>query len=171
MMGLSVKICLAGLLLLLCASGPVFGQTAKERDEKDAILTAAENAFKFMRQKNYAAIWDSLSASSRKTIIGDVMSASKKAGVTYTAEALYGDFETGGPNAAAYWNSVLTHFDPDMALEESKWAMGEISAREAQIVVLYRKSEKPAVLKMFKENGAWKFGLKESFGARSISPF
>ena len=57
------------------------------------------------------------------------------------------------------------------ALEDSKWTMGKIKSREARIVLLHKKSEKPAVLKMFEEDGVWKFGLKESFGARSINPF
>lgn len=158
-------------LVCLCGCAAPMVQPPDDPARHDAILSAAENFFKAMRQKNYPLTWSTLSSSSRKKIIDDVADASKKAGVIYTKEQLLEDFETGGPNATAYWDSFLTAFDPDMVLEDSKWTMGKIKSREAQIVLLHNKSERPAVLKMFEEDGVWKFGLKESFGARNINPF
>jgi hypothetical protein len=49
--------------------------------------------------------------------------------------------------------------------------MGEIEKDKAEIILQYRKSEKPAILKMFKEDNEWKVGLDESFGARKFLPF
>ena len=60
---------------------------------------------------------------------------------------------------------------PDIVLNESKWEIGKVGSDEAEIVLQYKKSEKPAVLKLFKEDNAWKLGLDESFGARGLSPF
>ncbi len=58
-----------------------------------------------------------------------------------------------------------------MALKECKWEIEKIKSDEAEVILQYRKSEKPAVLKLYRENNAWKFGLDESFGARSLTVF
>jgi hypothetical protein len=49
--------------------------------------------------------------------------------------------------------------------------MGEINSYTAEIYVQHKKSEKPAVLKMFKEDNVWKLGLEESFGTRKLNTF
>ena len=54
-------------------------------------------------------------------------------------------------------------FNPDFVLEESKWEMGKIEKDKAEIIIRYRKSEGPATLKMFKEEGKWVVGLEETF--------
>ena len=37
---------------------------------------------------------------------------------------------------------------------------------EAEVIILHKRSKKPAVIKMFRENGRWKVGFWETFGAR-----
>jgi hypothetical protein len=58
-----------------------------------------------------------------------------------------------------------------MVLEECDWKMGNIKKSEAEIVLQYKKSDKPAILKMYKENDEWKVGLEESFRVLKINPF
>jgi len=73
--------------------------------------------------------------------------------------------------AKAYWDSFLTAFDSNIALEQCKWEIGKIEKNEAGVILKYKKSDKPAILKMFKENNAWRIGLKESFGTRNLNHF
>jgi hypothetical protein len=73
------------------------------------------------------------------------------------------NFETGGTIAQAYWDSYLDTFDTDMVLEQSRWEMGKIGKGRAQINIIYKKAERPAVIQMFKEEGSWRVGLVETF--------
>ena len=50
-------------------------------------------------------------------------------------------------------------------LEQSTWEMGPSNRQQAEIILQYRKADRPARLKMFNEGGQWKVGLIESFGA------
>ena len=151
------------------------GSAAAQKDsnpaQQEQILSTAEIFFVFINNKNYAAVWSVLSAKSQSKIINDVRKESKKAGVESTLEALRDDFMTGGIMARAYWDNFLFAFNPDMVLKECKWEMGKIKSNEAEIILQYKKSEKPAILKLYRENGAWKFGLNESFGARDLNLF
>jgi hypothetical protein len=99
-----------------------------------------------------------------------VYKESKKAGVEYKKNELLSDFNSGGMLAKAYWDSFLTAFDSNIALEQCKWEMGKIEKNEAEIILKYKKADKPVILKMYKENNAWKVGLKESFGTSKL-PF
>ena len=139
--------------------------------EQEKILSATESFFVQLKNKNYSAVWSGLSAKSRAKIVSDVRKENKKAGVESNDEALVNDFAAGGTIAKAYWDGFLFVFNPDLALQDCKWEMGKIGSKEAEVVLQYKKSEKPAVLKLFKEDNAWKFGLDESFGARGLSPF
>ena len=114
-----------------------------------------------MKQKDYAAIWESLSAKSRAAIVGDV---AKRAAHTYSKEQIGTDFSIGGLVAKSYWDEYLFYFDPDTVLEQSKWEMGPIGKQQAEIILQYKKAEQPARLKLFKEGNQWKVGLIETFG-------
>lgn len=157
--------------VLLLLPGSAAAQKDSDPVQQEKILSTAENFFIFMKDKNYAAAWSVLSSKSQSKIINDVRKESKKAGVESTNEALRNDFMTGGIMAKAYWDNFLFVFNPDMVLKECKWEMGKIKSSEAEIVLQHKKSEKPAILKLFRENGAWKFGLNESFGTRDLNPF
>jgi hypothetical protein len=58
-----------------------------------------------------------------------------------------------------------------MVLEQSRWEMGFIKKNEAEIILMYKKSDRPTRLKMFKENDVWKVGLVETFWARGTLKF
>jgi len=164
----------AMLILIVCILlFPANFASAQKIDPalQEQILSAAENYFVHLKNKNYAAVWNSLSAKSQAKIISDVRKENKKAGVASGDEALASDFAAGGAMAKAYWDGYLFVFNPDIVLKECKWEMGKVKSGEAEIVLQYKKSEKPAVLKLYRENGAWKFGMDESFGARSLSVF
>jgi hypothetical protein len=140
-------------------------------EQEGNILSSGESIFNFMRTKEYASIWKVLSAKSKQIIADDVYSASKKAGEKYNKEEIISDFKSGGRLSKAYWDSFLSTFDPKMVLEDCQWEMGKIDRDEAEIILKHKKSENPAVLKMFKEESMWKFGWYESFGARRLNPF
>jgi hypothetical protein len=70
--------------------------------------------------------------------------------------------------AKAYWNSYLNAFDPDRVLEQSKWDIGAIKKDKAELNILYKKSEKPAVLLIYMEGNVWEVGLEETFGSRNL---
>ena len=144
---------------------------APVEDEKGKILSAAEDVFIQMKNKDYKAIWHGLTIKTKETIVNDVYKASKKMDIEVSKEELTKDFGEPGPNAKSYWDSYLKVFNPILVLEECNWAMGEVKKDEAEIYVLHKKSERPALLKMYKENEKWKLGLEESFGARKLNPF
>lgn len=149
-------------IFLLCPH--VHAQDLSE--ESGTILSSAEAMFKSMQKKDYVAIWQSLSRKSQETIVQDTYKSVKPASPAHTEESVGRDFSSGGPLAIAYWNAFLNKFDPAMALEQSRWQMHTVNADNAEIIILYKKSQSPAMLKMFKEEGAWKVGLTETFWSR-----
>jgi hypothetical protein len=154
-----LKIIIVSVLILLL--GVVYSVRAAPNDETDAILQSAESCFKAMKQRNYVDIWKSLSIKSKATIVESV---TKRAADTYSRAQIDTDFSIGGLIARSYWNEYLFYFDPDMVLEQSKWEMGPIGKRQAEIILQHRKAESPARLRMFKEENQWKVGLIETFG-------
>jgi hypothetical protein len=137
-------------------------------DEQDKVLSSAEFLFKAMKEKNYPAIWSSLTASSKKDIVDTVYKAAAKSETEYSREQISIDFGIGGLIAKTYWASYLTAFDPDTVLEQSRWNIGFIKKEKAEINIQYKKAEKPAILKMYKEEGTWKVGLEETFEGRKF---
>ena len=127
------------------------------------ILAAAESHFQAMERMSYPAIWGLLTVRSKKTIISEVQKSSK--GV-YTEEQIATDFSMGGIIARSYWNGFLDNFDPAMVLEESRWEMGKIKGKQAEIIITYQSAERPAILRMYKEDDMWKVGLVETFWSR-----
>jgi hypothetical protein len=148
------------ILLFLFVSFLCAGNNDSEIDQ---ILSSAESLFKAMKEKNYPKIWTFLSVKSKNIIIDDVYKAVNKKGTNYKKEDIYKDFAAGGLLAASYWRNYLENFNPDIVLEESTWDMGKIEKDKAEIIIRYKKSEGPAMLKMFKEEGKWMVGLEETF--------
>lgn len=127
------------------------------------ILNSAETFFKSLADKNFSYSWEFLSAKSKKVIIDDVYTASKSSGVTYTHEQLWTDFKINGLIARTYWNGFLKNFDPNIVLDKCIWEKVLHKENYALIVIRYQKSDAPFHLKMYKEDGAWKVGLIETF--------
>ena len=120
-----------------------------------------------MSRAAYPGLWSGLSRQSRKNIVQNVRKALGKSGVDYAEERIGADFAAGGGLARDYWTNYVLHFDPKLILEESKWSMGAVKQDTAEIIIRYKKSDRDAILKMFREEGAWKVGLDETFPPRS----
>ena len=167
---------------------PLFASAAAPEDHPavPAILARAESLFLSMKARDYPAIFSALSAKSRETIIAETTSAlaasAKQArpGKPIAAEtpsalakkpapgleAVRSDFIAGGPIAREYWDAFLSRFDPDTALEQSRWEIGSVGKDRAEILLTHQGAERPAVLKMFLEADGWKAGLVETFWSR-----
>jgi hypothetical protein len=130
------------------------------------ILEAAESLFKAMKEKNYPRIWSHLTQKTRQIILDDVRKALEKTDATISMNSLQTDFSSGGRYAREYWEAYLGVFDPDTVLELSKWEAGKVGENEGEIILRYKKSDQPAILKVFKENNSWKVGMEETFRPR-----
>lgn len=157
------------LLIFICfvyglffSSLLVYAEDSKIQD----VLFSAESLFKAMKENNYAEVWKFLTAKSKNIIVDDVYRAAVKLGSKPAKTHLHDDFASGGSTARSYWNSYMKSFDPDMVLEQSTWKINTVKKEYAEINILYVKSDKPAILQLFKEDGMWKVGLEETFRTR-----
>jgi hypothetical protein len=174
----------AFLVLLLCP--PAWAASPEDHPAVPAILARAESLFQSMKSRDYPAIFAALSAKSRETIVAETSSAlaaaarqaplgKPTAAETPSApaknpapdrEAVRSDFVAGGPIARDYWDAFLRRFDPDAALEHSRWQIGSVGKDRAEILLTHHGADRPATLKMFREDGGWKAGLVETFWSR-----
>jgi hypothetical protein len=132
-------------------------------NEIDKVHFSAESLFNALKTKNYLKMWTLLSVKSKNIIVDDVRKAEEKINRQYTKEDINKDFAEGSQLARLYWNSYLDNVNPDWVLEESTWEIGKIEKDRAEILIRYKKSAGPAMLKMFKEEGRWVVGLEETF--------
>ncbi len=144
-----------------------YAYAVDQSKEVDRILSSAESLFKAMKAKDYSRIWEFLSDRSKNRIVESTLDAIEKSGgKKFSAERIRGDFSAGGGIARSYWNAYLRYFDPDKVLEESRWQMGPTKKTRAEILITFEKADRPAIVRMFNENGSWKVGLIETFGSR-----
>ncbi|MCX8110176.1 MAG: hypothetical protein N3D15_02875 [Syntrophorhabdaceae bacterium] len=122
-----------------------------------------------MEKKDFIGIWNGITEKSRQRIIDDIYrynikQSKKEKNITIlTRDLISKDFESSGQIAREYWEAFLENFDPKTVLEQSTWKMGKIEGNYAEVIIQYRKSERPAILQMYKEKGIWKIGLVETF--------
>jgi len=160
----------AFLVLSLCP--PARAASPEDHPAVPAILARAESLFQSMKSRDYPAIFAALSAKSRETIIAETSSALATAAKQAPPEkptgtdAVRSDFVAGGPIARDYWDAFLRRFDPDAALEHSRWEIGSVGKDRAEILLTHHGADRPATLKMFREDGGWKAGLVETFWSR-----
>lgn len=158
----------AFLVLSLCP--PARAASPQDDPAVPAILASAESLFQSMKARDYPAIFAVLSAKSREKIVGETSSALAAAPSPKIPapgpEAVRSDFIAGGPIARDYWDAFLRRFDPDAALEHSRWEIGSVGKDRAEILLTHRGADHPATLKMFREDGGWKAGLVETFWSR-----
>ena len=158
------RVALAAFLVLsLCP--PARAASPEDHPAVPAILARAESLFQSMKSRDYPAIFAALSAKSRETIVAETSSALAKAPPP-DPDAVRRDFVAGGPIARDYWDAFLRRFDPDAALEHSRWEIGSVGKDRAEILLTHRGADHPATLKMFREDGGWKAGLAETFWSR-----
>ena len=163
----------AFLVLSMCL--PARAAPPEDHPAVPAILARAESLFRSMKSRDYPAIFAALSAKSRETIVAETSSSLAAASTPPNApamapppapEAVRGDFVAGGPIARDYWDAFLRRFDPDAALEHSRWEIGSVGKDRAEILLTHHGADHPATLKMFREDGGWKAGLVETFWSR-----
>jgi hypothetical protein len=176
----------AFLALSMCL--PARAASPEDHPAVPAILARAESLFQSMKSSDYPAIFAALSAKSRETIVAETTSAlsaarqatpGKTSGADTSSapattakipvpgiEAVRNDFVAGGPISRDYWDAFLRHFDPDAALEHSRWEIGSVRKDRAEILLTHHGADRPAKLKMFLEDGGWKAGLVETFWSR-----
>ncbi len=140
--------------------------SASDSIETKDIVDSAEKFFISLKKRDYKTAWELLSEESAETIINDIYEVSKKMGGEIKKEDITKDFNSNGEMFNSYWDNYLENFDPDMALEQSTWELGSVKENKVEILLLYKKSQNPARLKMFKQDGAWKVGLVETFWKR-----
>lgn len=160
------KILIAFVCLMM--TGVSLGATPPPDDVTDGLLRSAEALFQTMQAREYQRLWALLSRKSQQTIVRDTWNELKKKSGSYTEDRVRQDFAAGEGVAQAYWKAFLEHFDPVMVLEQSTWEMGEVKGDQAVIKLTYRKADRPAMMKMYREDGAWKVGLTESFWTSKV---
>lgn len=141
---------------------------SQEGEITDSILNSAETFFLSLKGRNFESAWNILSAKSRESIINDVYTTSVEIGVSLKRDDIVRDFQRKGVMFRNYWTSFHRRFDTDIVLERSLWKMGTVQAKKAEIIIQYKKFRNPTILKMFKENNAWKVGLNETFSRGTI---
>jgi hypothetical protein len=174
------------LFAFLFVAHPAYAAPPEENPAVPEILDRAESLFLSMKTRDYPGIFAVLSAKSRETIVAETTSAlataakqarpgDPTAAETPPAlardpapalEVVRSDFIAGGPIARDYWDAFLSRFDPDIALEHSRWEIGSVGKDRAEILLTHQGAERPAVLKMFLEAGGWRAGLVETFWSR-----
>lgn len=167
----SKKIAIVGLFLIFVTvifNSLSFTQSCAQAldEESSKIVESAEKFFTSLKNRDYLSAWSLLTNKSKETIVNDVYKELHKSNSSYSKEQIREDFNNNGVLSKDYWNAFLVYFNPDMVLNHCKWEMGKIKKETAEIILRYKKSDNPAILKMYKENDQWKVGLVESFWTR-----
>jgi len=155
--------------LAIIFSKALLAQNIYEQTELDNILHSAEKIFKFMVIKDFKGIWEGITEKSKKRITEDIYSYAEKQSKKekrenpLNKEMIFEDFNNCGPLSREYWHAFLENFDPNTVLEHSTWKMGKIKGNYAELIIHHKKSERPAIVQMYKEKGVWKLGLVETF--------
>lgn len=158
------------MLIALHPACSVKSEVPLAESERISIIQTAELFFASLKRYQFSETWAVLTEKSRTTIIKDILSNIKD-GEKLAHLELQNDFQNGGPLSKSFWSAYLENFNPDMALKDSTWTVGKVDATYAEIILRYKTAETPAVLRLYKEGGLWKFGLVESFWTRKPKRF
>lgn len=159
---------IALLVLLGCTSSAIRHghNTGKSLSALNTILYSAEDFFISIKERDFETSWDLLSEKSKNKIINEIYNASRDKDAKIEKDDIRKSFLQNGLIASNFWNAARTRFDPDMVLEESQWEIGSIKNSKAEIIITYKKADRPSKLKMYKEEGLWRVGLVETFWPR-----
>ena len=139
---------------------------AYKKGSEDRVISPVYSFFADVNAHDYAKIWSCLTEASKKNIVQSIESSFKKNKINMSPPEISGNMKSGGYIAKAYWNGYLKSFNPKIALKYSRWKIKFIRSDSAEIQINYIYSKQTALLKVFKENKEWKFGLIESFWTR-----
>lgn len=137
----------------------------------DPLLTAAEDLFFAFQHNEYATAWGLLTNHSQQEIVTDVYESSKTVNGDISRDQVLRDFSEQGVMFRSFWGAFLRDLDVNVVLDQSLWEIGFIHKDRAEIIITYRKSQVPARLQMFREDGAWKVGLVETFWTKRKMSF
>jgi len=165
-----ILVLMLAFIYVFIPSAPLQARAPSE-EEINSVLASAESLFKAMRDRRYSTIWKTITDKSKKRIIDSTYAELKKAGNETRKENIEDDFREGEEISRAYWEGYLQVFNPQIVLEQSRWAIGVIGRDKAEISIHFKKSKHPAILKLFRENNEWKVGLDETFRGRSLLLF
>jgi hypothetical protein len=165
-MSLRLNAAILAIAAFLFSPGALRAETGPPTDTLavHTILDAAETLFQSMKSKDHPTTWRVLTGKSRETIVSETDEAIRRAGGSpVPKELIREDFAAGGPISREYWEGFLRRFDPDDALEKSRWQMGAWEKDRAEVLITRQGADRPAVLRMFREGDGWKAGLVETF--------
>lgn len=154
-------------ILLGCAARSSNFPASSYYPLSEHIIRFAESFFLDLKESKYLSVWQKLTYKSKKTIIADIIK--KSSPTTITEDELSADFSKGGDISKIYWSAFVENCDPDLPLKHSTWEAVKIQESYAEIKLVFKKSDRPAILRLYKEGGEWKVGLVESFWTRKQS--
>lgn len=139
------------------------------QDEDNAVLDTADKFFSKLDNNDYPDLWHALSKTSKNKIADDILDAykdDKKNQYNITIKDIVADFDKCGNICNSYWMGFSRSFSAREVTMNSEWSIGKSEKDYYEIVLRNKKAQYPAILKIYKEDGAWKVGLTESFWLR-----
>jgi len=133
---------------------------------EDEILSVAEGFFVALKEKRFADAWNLLTIKSKNTIVDEVYRGINKTNTKIGRDVVGEEFEKRGELFKIYWDAFSKKFDADTVLSQSVWNIGEIKQDISVLILRYKRSEYDSDLKIYKEDGQWRFGLVESYWSR-----
>ena len=156
------KMVAVSVLLTLAMPSSSFSQSLED-PEVVALFMAAREFFQTIESKDYSGVWERITAESREKIIDAIYKEQKNTGESSTRGIIRSDFNRCGPVCESFWKAYFKAFDPDSTLKQSRWDLGYIKKRKAEIWITHMRADRPAKVKLFREEGTWKIGVMESF--------
>ena len=159
---MTTKMVGAIVFLFLIIPANSFSQSLEDPEVIDLFMTARA-FFRTIESQDYSGVWASITAKSRKKIIDAIYKEQKKTGEYSTREHIKRDFDICGVVCRSFWRAYSRTFDPESTLKQSRWDLGYMKKKKAEILITHQMADRPAKLKLFREEGMWKVGLMESF--------
>lgn len=136
-------------------------------DDSIDALECADSFFKHLQNGEYSSAWTLLTVDSQERIVKEIVSSYKDtAEKAPSVSDVNKDFSECSDICTSYWKGFVLFFDPSEALEKSTWTISKVKKEYVEINLMHKNSSAPAVLKIYKEKSAWRFGLTESFWLR-----
>lgn len=160
-------VAIAIISALVCLTLPLKAYAKNEK--AGAVLFPAYSFFVNLNSHNYKNAWSFLTKSSHIAIINEIENSFAKNNIkNISGQKISNSMKNGGFISKSYWRGFLKSFNPKMVIKYSVWTIKSIGAKTAQIEINYKYGKAPTFLKMYKEDGKWKFGLYETFYGRMI---
>ena len=150
------------LLISMISPSHLFAQSLGDEHVIE-LFSVAQKFFRDLQERNYTGLWNAISKGSQKTIVRAIHKEKQNTGRDATIDSIKKDFEQCRAMCRSFWHAYFAAFDPELALKQSRWDVGFVKKRKAEILITHRDADRPAKLKMFREKGEWKVGLMETF--------